>query len=615
MSRRPNSRTVYSPNLGLYLGMPPLFVPERGLSDCINVRISQQSIEAGTLGWSPFPDTPSAVNLDGKPVLLIDQFVRRNAVNKLIFGNTTDLFEYDTANEVVLYITPRYETGTVDVTNGSPTVSGTSTVWTTNLKAGDFIFVGATGERDPTEAWYEIDTVDSDTQVTLTANYAGTTASGEAYTARSVFLGDLTTPFVTETFYSAVDVVGTDGDRWYATNGVDAVVGWDGTTDQVYRPTLGTIDTCAFIRRFKNVMIYGAIEDAGDAKRYSIRTSDTGKPEDVVNGDASEFLVHDGSDVLMTAAELGELLVLYSARHITLVQFVGPPIMFVFRTASTGFGPRSGQAVAEFPDHHLFIGPDSQYRFDGGVADYWNVHVWREVNRAMSPQRLDMIRAFFDEERGDLLWVVPLNSDADPDEGPPEIAYAHHYLERVGDSPDPHTRRELPATAFGTYQRETTLTWADLGDAWSETNFRWNDQFFQDAFPQVLFGTNDGDVFLLNTQASKNGTAMTAYARFGRRPLGGTVRKGILRRIYPFLQQLSASGLSVTVRVRTTDFPQGVASIAADGTYAVAQTADRNFVSFLAGGRFVEVEFRTEGQTDPWMLVGYDMDVVPGGEL
>lgn len=615
MARQPKSRTVYSPNLGLYAGMPAILVPERGLSDCMNVRISQQTIEAGTLGWSPFPNTGSAINLDGKPVLLIDQFVRRNAVNKLIFGNTSDLFEYDSANERVRYITPRYETGTVSVTNGSAVVTGSGTAWTTNLKAGDEISVGATGRRDLTDTWYEVDTVDSDTQVTLTANYAEATASGEAYTARSVFLGDLTTPFETETFYSAVDVVGTDGDRWYATNGVDAVVGWDGTDDQVYRPTLGTIDTCAFIRRFKNVMIYGAIEDAGDAKNYSIRTSAIGKPEDVVNDEASEFLVHDGSDVLMAAAELGELLVLYSARHVTLVQFVGPPTMFVFRTASTGFGPRSGQAVAEFPDHHLFIGPDSQYRFDGGSTEYWNTHVWREVNRTISPQRLDMIRAFFDEERGDLLWVLPLNSDADPDEGPPEQAYVHHYLERVGDNPDPHTRRELPATAFGSYQRETTLTWADLGDAWSETNFRWNDQFFQDAFPQVLFGTNGGDVFLLNTQSSKNGTAMTAYARFSRRPLGGTVRKGILKRIYPFVQQLTASSLSLTVRARTADVPQGVAQLAGSGTYAIAQSGDKNFVSFLVGGRFVEIEFRTEGETDPWILGGYDMDVVPGGEL
>jgi hypothetical protein len=68
-----------------------------------------------------------------------------------------------------------YRIGTVAVTNGSKTVTGTGTVWAANVQAGD-AFIGPDG------AYNEIDLVNSNTSITLVENYAGTTvASGGAY--------------------------------------------------------------------------------------------------------------------------------------------------------------------------------------------------------------------------------------------------------------------------------------------------------------------------------------------------------------------------------------------------------------------------------------------------
>lgn len=71
----------------------------------------------------------------------------------------------------------QYKTGTVSVTNGSPTVEGSGTTFTGgNVTAGDIFTV--LGDN----TWYEVASVtDADTLV-LAANYAGTTASGAAYT-------------------------------------------------------------------------------------------------------------------------------------------------------------------------------------------------------------------------------------------------------------------------------------------------------------------------------------------------------------------------------------------------------------------------------------------------
>ena len=69
----------------------------------------------------------------------------------------------------------QYSTGLSSVTNGSPTVTGTNTLWLANVTAGDSFTVAGDG------VMYDVASVDTDTQVTLSAPYAGTTASGVVY--------------------------------------------------------------------------------------------------------------------------------------------------------------------------------------------------------------------------------------------------------------------------------------------------------------------------------------------------------------------------------------------------------------------------------------------------
>ena len=69
----------------------------------------------------------------------------------------------------------QYSTGTASVTNGSATVTGSNTLWLANVTAGDSFTVAGDG------VMYDVASVDSDTQVTLSVNYAGSTASGVVY--------------------------------------------------------------------------------------------------------------------------------------------------------------------------------------------------------------------------------------------------------------------------------------------------------------------------------------------------------------------------------------------------------------------------------------------------
>jgi hypothetical protein len=94
----------------------------------------------------------------------------------------------------------QYSTGTATVTNGSATVTGTNTLWLANVTAGDSFTVAGDG------VMYDVASVDSDTQVTLSVAYSGVTASGVVYTIARDFTspdnfpelttGDIETPTI-----------------------------------------------------------------------------------------------------------------------------------------------------------------------------------------------------------------------------------------------------------------------------------------------------------------------------------------------------------------------------------------------------------------------------------
>jgi hypothetical protein len=85
-----------------------------------------------------------------------------------------------------------YRTGRVVVTNGSKTVTGVGTLFTTAVNVGDaFALVDA--NLNPTGAWYEVEAVVSNTEITLKQSYAGTTGGNNQYCVFNM-VGNMTTP-------------------------------------------------------------------------------------------------------------------------------------------------------------------------------------------------------------------------------------------------------------------------------------------------------------------------------------------------------------------------------------------------------------------------------------
>jgi len=591
----------------LFFDRPSMAIPPRGLADGDNFRITNGFLNNLNMGGVAFGN----FQLDG-PSMLIERFFDSTGANILVMATGEDIYQYEAGGGTVAYLTPRYETGTVDVTLGSPTVVGNGSSWSDNAKAGDMIFIGGTGETDPTETWYEVDTVVGDEEITLTTNYAGADAAGTTYTLRQRFAGDLLHPWDTATFLNAQPA---GEDRWYATNGVDYVVRWNGSDDQV--TVLSALAfKCTQVLTFANMLIYANIvEDTGEAKPTSIKNSDVTKPEELADGLASEFVVHGGTDEIETLFPLADNMVIYSGSTVVTAQFVGDPYVFAFRTAITGLGPLASRLVADFGDYHEFLAADSKYKFDGLSVEESGAHAWRDIMRRRDSTRVDMGFVHFDEENGELLWVLPLTTDTDAGLGtqnPPGRAWVEHYLENLGaNTPHPVSTREFPFTCSGYSERTGTLTWDTIESAWEETNIRWDDQFYFGAFPFNLAGDNDGLVYNLNTAQTAPWADGKSFVRFGRLPLGDGRMRGLLRRVYVFGLNLAEKVLGVTVRL--ADSAEGAVEETETFTLDLDLPENGYFVSPFRRGRYMELEFGTSGLDKAWGMSGWDIDLTAGG--
>ena len=112
----------------------------------------------------------------------------------------------------------QYSTGSVDVFTAMATVGGHSTLWSENISVGDAFKI------DDESTVYQVASVDSNTQITLSANFAGTTATYQSY--------QITTDFTPIHEYAEIHMGDLDWPDWYtdALRDIDADVDRYGTS-------------------------------------------------------------------------------------------------------------------------------------------------------------------------------------------------------------------------------------------------------------------------------------------------------------------------------------------------------------------------------------------------
>ena len=634
-ARRPKASAtrhrVTQPNLGLYNDRAPIDVPQQALIDCHNVRVRDGQLDNAAMGWVPLFDYPlQPVN----HVLLIERFRKRDGSSELALGTQTDLYRWS-AITGVNYITPRYETGTVDVTVGGA-VTGTGTFWDTtpasgirvNARPGDYISFGAAAEtlQEGVE-WWLISAVGSDTSITLSA-YTGGVETGADYTLRQCFNGDDSDIWDTEIF---PDAQPDDVDLMFFTNGIE-MLKWDSALDQAeFVGAAASAEGVGFasrvLYRFANRLVYGDLDESGQLKPQTARSSEPARPESVTNGNAIEVAVTDSSDLMVGMNALGDFLVFYFDHSVNILEYVGPPVQWIIRRAEPRIGPLSRRAIIDMGDFSEFLSRDGAYRFDGASLEPLAPQALKRVmRRSFDGCRAVKAIGHIDEENAEIQWVMPLVTDSSSGTvaGPPEVSYTEHYLEHVGRSPTPITKRDLPATAMGSWATEdaTPKRFSDFSESFHTFDYfavPWADRSFSLDFPVTLFGDNDGFVYTLGASSSQQsssaaaGDPVASVARFARFAMVSDREKAHIQRVEPFSEDEGSAGMALEVRVWGCDSANGISTLAGQVNHE-SSGAGRRFSSVRFAARYVEMEFRTTDANNPWHLAGYAVEAVPMGE-
>lgn len=293
--------------------------------------------------------------------------------------------------------------GTVAVTNGSTTVTGTGTNFTAAMVGGGFIKTGDT-------ASYKITAVASTTSLTLGSAYSGTTSSGSAYTIRhsgSAVTGQFQTEFSTGTTRliaaagTSLVKMNTDGSDWTSIKGAltftagqnnlfsfcvlnDHIIGTNGV-DQLFRysdatdPAVvlgGTPPTKAVaVATFQNRVLAVNVTDA--AGKGKVQWCTLNNPDDWTgSGSGSATPILKGGQELRGIGIVGNEGFVFYERAI-------------FRIYPTG----DAKSPFGFPDHAAKIGclsPQSVVAVeDRGLIFFANqLGIYRMAAPSYTPERI-----------------------------------------------------------------------------------------------------------------------------------------------------------------------------------------------------------------------------------
>lgn len=182
-----------------------------------------------------------------------------------------------------------YTTGTIAITKGSSTLTGTSTLWNTNNDLG-VANTRTTGKLKIGSEVYEIASVDSDTQITLSSNYTQDTLTEGSYVYfedEYALEADFDKPVFTQHLQGDLDipiVSNSDFHRNYIRNSItgkpkSATVidrAFDGSTARVQRMTFHPSPADFYTIRYRYVTSFIAVSSTGTEQ--SAMSADSDEP-------------------------------------------------------------------------------------------------------------------------------------------------------------------------------------------------------------------------------------------------------------------------------------------------------------------------------------------------
>ena len=499
---------------GVVKDIHPRLIPDDKASDVMNMIFKEQSMSprwgyAVYGGNMPLNGQISAITL-----------FRKNDGNKILCAFTNrDAYYYDSVSAVWKFFTKIHTTGTAGVVAGSgtsATVTGSSSAWDTNWDA-DNVFQIKFGDKDPNASgtWYTISSIASATSLTIDTAIS-TVASGE-YVIRMRFTGNddniFSIAYPYDASYTTTSYVGTEDKILVVTNGVDAVMKWEGditggkmledlNNEILDSGTPVTIPIAKYVnffgsKDFGHTILSWLIEGAVSYPQR-IESSNAGFP---TQWDGNQNNFYDTQDEIVGIKSLQDRMIVYKQESMT-EMFVnvtgGNSDPFDYRENKIrDIGTPSIRTVHEFGSYHIFLSWDNVYLFDGVSVTPVGSDVIENMIRQSNRAYLSKSFALTILAESLYCLFIPTGESEYPDK-----CFVYNYREKFWTLWDlTHTIDSTVVanmTAEGFSFKEYSPTWAEVeadANAWNNWEYRWTDLIIFEDNMSYLLGDSDGYIY------------------------------------------------------------------------------------------------------------------------
>ena len=525
---------VFLPNKGIVLNKPEEFLNNQVSPYSRNMEFYNEEIKS-RYGLAKFSSTA----LSGYVMSVVD-FTLANQTEYTMFATPKDIYTYDFTNSRFTILTPVYTTGTITIAAGTlDTVTGSGTSWDSNLKAGDYIKIGADGIHTGS-TWYEIETVDSDTQLTLTGN-AVEAAPGSSYVARKIFSGGNTNYWDSEPFLDS-----SLGKVMIFTNGVDMPVYWTGTGQVVALTGTPTGLTAArYVTSYKDRLIFLWCVIGSNETTIQV-ISDV---SDCLTWDDLNFrqFSEENTDEITGSVVFNGYHVVFKTNNAYVGRYVGGSTIFDYDETSITPGCLAPQSIVKTRDSIKYYGSDRKFHTFNLLQDDILTEGLFVETKEFDPNNDVYIKGYNLKKKNQIRWFCPYN-DSDKNNYVVVLDYANNI-------PLVWEYEEADACcSMGTYVRSTDVYADDAiyGEQYADESSGYaDDAEFLDASRILIYGGYDGYVRLADSGDDDDGTDFTRLLRFKRLDFDDpTIRKRLARQHWWLKKDTSGS---VTIKLRLND--------------------------------------------------------------
>ncbi len=330
----------------------------------------------------------------------------------------TDLLKIQTgASETFSYLTDTYTTGDVSNITGA-VVTGHETVWSTNAAAGDKFILDAdhSANIEPDAQWATILTVDSNTQLTLTATYGGTTGAFTPHKTCKVRRVFSAPPTGERIQVAAVD------EKFCFTHRNINVQKYTGTG---YTSDLNTTSAtnAKYCISFANRLWLADMIVTATRMPWRVMWSKEGDPTDWTDttAGAADFIGTD--DRIQGFGIVGSSLFVYKDNGYHIGERTGEstsPVLFPIE--KRGIGVKAPYSIVHFNGTNAFLGRDDFYAINGDTAESIGERIRYKFFDLVAEAELPNVWGVHDIFHRELQWY------ANTSEG--QIAFVWNYNTR-----------------------------------------------------------------------------------------------------------------------------------------------------------------------------------------